>query len=1374
MTGVTFRVWAPNAAAVRVAGEFNGWNTNGPVFSNHPISKVWNLTDTNARPGQAYKYLITTTNNTVLWKKDPRAREVRTLGSGVPSYVTSGSSEQASVIYDPDSFDWEGDNFVPPWPNEIVMYELHVGTFYDPTPYDGQPATFDDAIKKLDYLKELGINMIALMPVQEFNGRHSWGYNPSDPFAIEETYGGPEAFKRFVKAAHQKGIAVQVDVVHNHYGENSSGKSDLENFDGGDPYFYHSTDETSRPGIRRTKWGPRPRYSDTNVQAYILDNIKMYLDEYKVWALRWDSPRNITGYQANPPAEVGDPDTEIPEAVALMEQVHQEISSTSRSNAERYYSIAEDANVPGGYTGHWEISFHNVVFPRLLPLTTSNTLSPPFAGRLIYPALNQRNTSNIGYRLETKELPGFRVIFSENHDKCGDHNTSTDGLRLASDFDPANPESVVAKKKSLLTAAVTLSSAGTPMLWMGQEQLARGDFKDTTPLDWKRAARFPGLVRFHRDMIRLRRNLDGQSKALTYTGLPLASSLIDVSQVVFANETNGVIAYDRWTGTPTEHLLVAVNFSAATNTITTNFPYSGPWRVYLNSDSSLYDPGFGNGGPVVGTTITTTDGANNGTFVIAPWSVLVFGKSTPISPSADANNNGMDDGWEILFGATQTDADPDKDGFSNLAEYQRQTDPTVPDRIALAGNFNEWDIETKNMRWDPTRSVWRYVGPVAKPGEFRSKAYLQNWAPGDDFIFLPSQMGTYEITYSELAGNYSQARVDMDGDSDGMADVWEAFWFYPSTAPVVAPGADPDGDGMSNLLEFQRGSDPTAAEYPSLGVVGEANGWNWNVSNMKYVGHGLWAFFRWAPQGASAGAFKITRGPTNTDPNWGADSNGDGRADFMGGADFSWPAGTGSWQGIIFNEKNQKFVLAGPGNEDVDNDGQPDAWERFFGLDPFLASDGVGDQDNDAVLNLFEYQRGSSPIDPSDHYAQISIPGDKPRFLGDSSDTWLPTNARRSLRWNANLARWEGMVYFPTASNFRFKFVAGDWNGVSWGWNSNGVTGQASRWPSGPDSGNISHLISAPGYYVFRFEEHQGTYTVQPLNTLDLDQNNLPDEWVSTTGAANDPNLDQDGDSWSNRSEFLRGTDPKFNDPGAPPKRMTIAGGTSPLNWIPNAANMTWNDQRMQWEWTGTFASSATLQFKFSQASATDWSGGDSWGWNVGASNAGTAVRSGADNILAPVTNGGRYRFSFNDLTGIYTISNFPVSSEWWETNGLPAPLPIGSSDPRWSQDTDGDGNNQLMEYVLGGNPNVPQTNRLINSWTTNQAGTNRLVLRWNERTNAATVQPQWQTDLVSSNWTNLTPSDIGGVTNGMQSKEASVPIDSTNRKFLRLRVTGP
>jgi len=276
---------------------------------------------------------------------------------------------------------------------------------------------------------------------------------------------------------------------------------------------------------------------------------------------------------------------------------------------------------------------------------------------------------------------------------------------------------------------------------------------------------------------------------------------------------------------------------------------------------------------------------------------------------------------------------------------------------------------------------------------------------------------------------------------------------------------------------------------------------------------------------------------------------------------------------------------------------------------------------------------------------------------------------------------------------------------------------------------------------------------------------------------------DPDTDGWSNLAEFKRFTNangtfmnPAVSDTNTTPKRMTVTGNTAPLPfWQPNANNMTWSDLRMQWEWTGTFDSSSTLQFKFSQATVnSNWSGGDSWGWNASNNSPGVAIRTGPSNIIATVASNVRYRFGFNDLTGAYSISNYPVSSEWWESNGLSLPLPTSSSDPRWAQDTDGDGNSQLMEYALGGNPNVPQANRLINSWTTNQAGTNRLVLRWNERTNAATVQPQWQTDLVSSSWTNLTPSNIGGVAGGMQQKEASVPIDSTNQKFLRLRVTGP
>ena len=149
----------------------------------------------------------------------------------------------------------------------------------------GHPGTFDSAIEKFPYLKELGINAIEVMPIMEFSGDFSWGYNPSHPFAVESIYGGPDAFKRFVKAAHEHGIAVIVDVVYNHFGP---ADLDLWRFDGwsendkGGIYFYN--DRRSQ-----TPWGEtRPDYGRGEVRQYLRDNALMWLEEYHVDGLRWD------------------------------------------------------------------------------------------------------------------------------------------------------------------------------------------------------------------------------------------------------------------------------------------------------------------------------------------------------------------------------------------------------------------------------------------------------------------------------------------------------------------------------------------------------------------------------------------------------------------------------------------------------------------------------------------------------------------------------------------------------------------------------------------------------------------------------------------------------------------------------------------------------------------------------------------------------------------------------------------------------------------------------------------------------------------------------------------------------------------------------
>ncbi len=733
-----------------------------------PWNGVWSITIAEARPGHAYKLHVTTSTGVPVWKNDPRARQVRAQSDGT----------QASVVYDKDAFDWEGDNYEPPWPNEIVMYELHIGTFHDPRPEDGEPSTFDDAIQRLPYLQALGVNMIALMPVNEFGGRHSWGYNPTDLFAIEESYGGPDGLKRFVKAAHERGMAVQVDVVHNHY----DGTSDLVNFDGpSNPYFY-----TEPAGLAMTPWGPRPRYADPNVRQFITDQINMLLDEYKIWALRWDSPRNITAYDSNGDRE---PDTTIPEAETMMDAINDSITDRSL----RYYSIAEDANVPGDYHGNWEIAFHNYLLPQLLPRETGGAFFPPFDN-----ALADRTLARFRFRMENKDPPGFRIIFSDNHDKSGDLNQVKDGQRLAHDFDAANPTSWFARKKSLLAAAITLTSSGTPMIFMGQEQLADGVLGAYEILDWSRAGRFPAVVRFHRDLINLRRNAGGQTKALTFVGLPQDNGLIGNTEIVHLGETNKLMVYERKTGKSSESILVAVNFSAVDRDANFNFPSPGPWRCYLNSDQLLYGSDFRAVGLPHGATLDTADANNSASLTVPALSAVILGKANAPALTADANSNSIDDGWEILFDAVDATADPDADGFTNAAEYANGTDPSVPDRARLPGTFYDWNIATDNMRWDPARNIWRHVARFASPGTHLAKAYLPDgWVGGEDHSFTISQAGTYEITYDPSTGSYDTQLVDADADANGMADAWERFYFYPQTSALRA--ADADADGLTNL-----------------------------------------------------------------------------------------------------------------------------------------------------------------------------------------------------------------------------------------------------------------------------------------------------------------------------------------------------------------------------------------------------------------------------------------------------------------------------------------------------------------------------------------------------------------------------------------------
>ena len=210
-SGVSFRVWAPFAESVAVSGSFNEWGQ-------HPMESegdgYWYALVRGAKAGQEYRFVISN-GEKELRRNDPRAMNITTLAGN-------------SVVVDP-AFDW-GDDYVPAIPKEEqIIYELHIGTFNRTDP--ATTGTFETAMTKLDYLKNLGITTIELMPIGGMMmEREWWGYTPEYMYSVENLYGGRHQLLEFVKAAHARGIAVILDVVYNHFAADNH--LDLWQFDG--------------------------------------------------------------------------------------------------------------------------------------------------------------------------------------------------------------------------------------------------------------------------------------------------------------------------------------------------------------------------------------------------------------------------------------------------------------------------------------------------------------------------------------------------------------------------------------------------------------------------------------------------------------------------------------------------------------------------------------------------------------------------------------------------------------------------------------------------------------------------------------------------------------------------------------------------------------------------------------------------------------------------------------------------------------------------------------------------------------------------------------------------------------------------------------
>ncbi len=338
-------------------------------------------------------------------------------------------------------FDWHDQTWPGVLLQDYIIYELHVGTFTS-------EGTFDAIIPHLDRLKDLGITAIELMPVAQFPGSRNWGYDGVQPFAVQNSYGGPDGLKRLVDACHQRGLAVVLDVVYNHMGPEGNYLWD---------YGHYFTD------LYRTPWGSSLNfdgpYSD-EVRRYFIENALYWIETFHIDALRLDAVHAILDFAAD----------------TFLEELADGVATCREQANRRVYLIAESdlnnarlirARELGGYglDAQWSDDFHHALHTLLTGERDGYYSSFGEVDHLVrvlregytytgqYSPARQRRYGNSTYG-----IPAFRfVVCAQNHDQIGNRMlgerlsqlTSFEGLKLA--------------------AGLVLLSPFVPMLYMGEE-----------------------------------------------------------------------------------------------------------------------------------------------------------------------------------------------------------------------------------------------------------------------------------------------------------------------------------------------------------------------------------------------------------------------------------------------------------------------------------------------------------------------------------------------------------------------------------------------------------------------------------------------------------------------------------------------------------------------------------------------------------------------------------------------------------------------------------------------------------------------------------------------------------------------------------------
>lgn len=611
-----FRVWAPAVSTVDLI-------IAGPTERVVPLvasaDGYFSVEIENITSATLYRYRLDGEKD----RPDP-ASKFQPQGVHGPSQVT-----------DP-TFAWTEQNWLGLPLKNYVIYELHVGTF-------SADGTFDAIVPHLAELKDLGITAIELMPVAQFPGSRNWGYDGVLPFAVQNSYGGPQGLKRLVNACHQIGMAVILDVVYNHFGPEGNYLAEFG------PYF---TDRYKTP------WGSALNFDGPDsdpVRRYFIDNALYWISEFHIDALRLDAVHAILDHS---------PYTFLEQ---LADEVHQTAKTLNRQIFLFPESAANDSRLIrarefGGYgfDGQWNDDFHHALRGVLTAERSGyyedygefHQLVKAYREGFVYSGEYSKHRRR-RHGTSTQDVAAERlVVFSQNHDQVGNRML---GERLSQ---------LVSFEALKLAAGAVILSPYIPLLFMGEEYgeeapfqyfishsdaqlveaVRNGRRQEFAAFSWqgeppdpqdeatflraklnqrlKREGKFRTLWEFYRELLRLRNDL-----------LPL-KELSKEQCDVLGFDNDRVLLLRRWSGS--EVVMTIFNFNQ--EMVPLALPVApGRWRKALDSNETRWR-GVGSALPV------EFEAADCVELLFAPMSVALFARVESIA----TKNPGANDHDESL------------------------------------------------------------------------------------------------------------------------------------------------------------------------------------------------------------------------------------------------------------------------------------------------------------------------------------------------------------------------------------------------------------------------------------------------------------------------------------------------------------------------------------------------------------------------------------------------------------------------------------------------------------------------------------------------------------------------------------------------------